>query len=116
MRDMSAANLEAFTQRLGTMRPKLHRYCARMTGSMVDGEDVVQDAMIKALQASFPGARVSALEPVAFIGPSLLLGVVGAGRSLGAATTELMRRGFHTRRGSNLLRARIRVHRRGPRV
>jgi RNA polymerase sigma-70 factor, ECF subfamily len=36
---------------LGALRPKLHRYCARMTGSVLDGEDVVQEAAIKALQA-----------------------------------------------------------------
>jgi RNA polymerase sigma-70 factor (ECF subfamily) len=24
------------------LRPKLHRYCARMAGSAVDGEDIVQ--------------------------------------------------------------------------
>jgi RNA polymerase sigma-70 factor (ECF subfamily) len=35
------------------MRPRLHRYCARMTGSVFDGEDVLQDAMLKAVQA-FP--------------------------------------------------------------
>ena len=33
------------------MRPKLHRYCARMVGSVVDGEDVLQDALIKAIEA-----------------------------------------------------------------
>ena len=33
------------------LRPKLHRYCARMTGSVVDGEDVLQDAYLKALEA-----------------------------------------------------------------
>jgi RNA polymerase sigma-70 factor (ECF subfamily) len=33
------------------MRPKLHRYCARMVGSVIDGEDVVQDALIKAVRA-----------------------------------------------------------------
>lgn len=38
---------------LGEMRPRLHRYLARMTGSVIDGEDVVQDAMAKALEA-FP--------------------------------------------------------------
>ena len=31
-----------------TMRPALHRYCARMVGSVVDGEDVVQETMLKA--------------------------------------------------------------------
>jgi len=40
-----------FDRLLAEMRPKLHRYCARMTGSAVDGEDVVQEAMIKALTA-----------------------------------------------------------------
>ena len=34
-----------------TLRPRLHRYCARMTGSVIDGEDVVQDAFVKALEA-----------------------------------------------------------------
>jgi RNA polymerase sigma-70 factor, ECF subfamily len=43
----------AFEQLLGELRPKLHRYCARMTGSVIDGEDVVQDALIKAVEA-FP--------------------------------------------------------------
>jgi RNA polymerase sigma-70 factor (ECF subfamily) len=33
------------------LRPKLHRYCARMTGSVIDGEDVLQDALIKAVEA-----------------------------------------------------------------
>src|SRR5213596_3782887 len=36
---------------LVAMRPRLHRYCARMTGSVIDGEDVLQDALIKAMEA-----------------------------------------------------------------
>jgi RNA polymerase sigma-70 factor (ECF subfamily) len=36
---------------LVAMRPRLHRYCARMTGSVIDGEDVLQDALIKAVEA-----------------------------------------------------------------
>jgi RNA polymerase sigma-70 factor, ECF subfamily len=32
------------------LRPKLHRYCARMMGSAIDGEDIVQEALLKALQ------------------------------------------------------------------
>ncbi len=43
-----AADIESL---LVTMRPKLHRYCARMVGSVVDGEDVVQDALIKAVES-----------------------------------------------------------------
>ncbi|CAN5902804.1 sigma-70 family RNA polymerase sigma factor [soil metagenome] len=38
---------------LAEMRPRLHRYCARMTGSVIDGEDVLQETLIKALEA-FP--------------------------------------------------------------
>jgi RNA polymerase sigma factor (sigma-70 family) len=30
------------------IRPDLHRYCARMTGSILDGEDVVQDTLARA--------------------------------------------------------------------
>ena len=36
---------------LTAMRPKLHRYCARMVGSVIDGEDVLQDALIKAVES-----------------------------------------------------------------
>jgi RNA polymerase sigma-70 factor (ECF subfamily) len=36
---------------LAELRPKLHRYCARMGGSAIDGEDVVQDALLKAVQS-----------------------------------------------------------------
>jgi RNA polymerase sigma-70 factor, ECF subfamily len=46
---------EAFDRVLGELRPKLHRYCARMTGSVIDGEDVVQEAIVKAIEA-FPEA------------------------------------------------------------
>ena len=38
-------------QLFAQLRPKLHRYCARMTGSVIDGEDVVQESLIKALEA-----------------------------------------------------------------
>jgi RNA polymerase sigma-70 factor, ECF subfamily len=40
-----------FDRALAELRPKLHRYCARMTGSVIDGEDVVQDALVKAFEA-----------------------------------------------------------------
>jgi RNA polymerase sigma-70 factor, ECF subfamily len=36
---------------LAEMRPQLHRYCARMVGSVIDGEDVLQDALIKAMES-----------------------------------------------------------------
>jgi RNA polymerase sigma-70 factor, ECF subfamily len=38
----------AFLETIAQLRPKLHRYCARMTGSVFDGEDIVQDALFQA--------------------------------------------------------------------
>ena len=38
----------AFLETIGQLRPQLHRYCSRMTGSITDGEDVVQDALLRA--------------------------------------------------------------------
>jgi RNA polymerase sigma-70 factor, ECF subfamily len=45
---LAAASIDGL---LAEMRPKLHRYCARMVGSVIDGEDVLQDALIKAVEA-----------------------------------------------------------------
>src|SRR5262244_4345447 len=42
---------EVSAQLFEQLRPKLHRYCARMTGSVIDGEDVVQETLVKALEA-----------------------------------------------------------------
>ena len=53
---------DEFEDRLTALRPRLHRYCARMTGSTVDGEDVVQDTLVKALSARAEGASVDNLE------------------------------------------------------
>ncbi|MFT3699405.1 MAG: sigma-70 family RNA polymerase sigma factor [Kofleriaceae bacterium] len=36
------------------LRPALHRYAARMTGSIIDGEDIVQDTFAKALASHSP--------------------------------------------------------------
>src|SRR5437870_7601880 len=38
----------AFLETITQLRPALHRYCARVTGSVMDGEDVVQDALFEA--------------------------------------------------------------------
>jgi RNA polymerase sigma-70 factor (ECF subfamily) len=38
----------AFLETITQLRPRLHRYCSRMTGSVMDGEDVVQDALLEA--------------------------------------------------------------------
>jgi RNA polymerase sigma-70 factor (ECF subfamily) len=38
----------AFLETITQIRPRLHRYCSRMTGSVLDGEDLVQDALFEA--------------------------------------------------------------------
>src|SRR5215468_11135790 len=38
----------AFLETIKHLRPSLHRYCARMTGSVMDGEDIVQEALFEA--------------------------------------------------------------------
>ena len=38
----------AFLETITNLRPSLHRCCLRMTGSVLDGEDVVQDALLEA--------------------------------------------------------------------
>jgi len=49
------ADFKALVQEI---RPELHRYCARMIGSVVDAEDVVQEALAKAY-ASLPATSVA---------------------------------------------------------
>lgn len=53
---------DEFEGRLTALRPRLHRYCARMTGSTVDGEDVLQDTFVKALSARAEAAGVDNFE------------------------------------------------------
>src|SRR5882724_6984476 len=53
LRDMEVsgpfeARYLAFLETITQLRPRLHRYCSRMTGSVMDGEDVVQDALFEA--------------------------------------------------------------------
>lgn len=55
-------NTDEFEERLKALRPRLHRYCARMTGSAISGEDVLQDTLVKALHARAQGAEVDNLE------------------------------------------------------
>jgi RNA polymerase sigma-70 factor (ECF subfamily) len=41
---------KALDRLLVRLRPRLHRYCARMIGSVIDAEDIVQEASIKAVE------------------------------------------------------------------
>src|SRR5882724_13107486 len=47
---------------MSALRPKLHRFCARMTGSAVDGEDVVQEVFVKAIEAAAATETIENLE------------------------------------------------------
>ena len=49
----------AFLETIAQLRPRLHAYCSRMTGSVLDGEDVVQEALFHAYRRldSFDDAR-----------------------------------------------------------
>src|SRR6202035_2402186 len=49
----------AFLETIPQLRPRLHRYCARMTGSVLDGEDVMQEATFEAYRKldMFDGSR-----------------------------------------------------------
>ena len=38
----------AFIESIADLRPGMHRYCARMTGSALDGEDVMQETIFEA--------------------------------------------------------------------
>ncbi|MEP6729193.1 MAG: sigma-70 family RNA polymerase sigma factor [bacterium] len=43
-----AARYRAFLETITSVRPALHRYCTRMTGSILDGEEVVQETLFHA--------------------------------------------------------------------
>jgi RNA polymerase sigma-70 factor (ECF subfamily) len=49
----------AFLETITHLRPSLHRFCARMTGSVLDGEDAVQEALFQAYRKldTFDDAR-----------------------------------------------------------
>ncbi len=53
---------DPFERLLAGMRPSLHRYCARMTGSAVDGEDVVQEVLLKAVGVRAAVAEIGNLQ------------------------------------------------------
>jgi RNA polymerase sigma factor (sigma-70 family) len=48
------------------VRPELHRYCARMTGSALDGEDIVQEALARAYYQLSMTVQPVALRPWLF--------------------------------------------------
>ena len=59
---------EQFLALVDGLRPELHRYCARLTGSVIEGEDIVQDTLAKAFYALSLSPDVPPLE----IDPTLM--------------------------------------------
>ncbi|HEY8091733.1 MAG TPA: sigma-70 family RNA polymerase sigma factor [Polyangiaceae bacterium] len=61
-----AAAREEFLAIVEGVRPELHRYCARLTGSVIEGEDIVQETLAKAFYALSLAADVPPLRPWLF--------------------------------------------------
>lgn len=57
---------EQFLAMVADVRPELHRYCARLTGSVIEGEDIVQEALARALYAMSLSPDVPPLRPWLF--------------------------------------------------
>jgi RNA polymerase sigma factor (sigma-70 family) len=55
-----------FLSLIDEVRPDLHRYCARMTGSVADGEDVVQDTLARGYYELSQLREMPALRPWLF--------------------------------------------------
>src|SRR6478736_2169911 len=58
--------MRRFLELVSGIRPDLHRYCARMTGSVADGEDIVQDTLSRAYYALSEMESVPELRPWLF--------------------------------------------------
>ncbi|HMI18358.1 MAG TPA: sigma-70 family RNA polymerase sigma factor [Sphingomonas sp.] len=59
---MSGLDTKGLEQWLADMRPRLHSFCGRMMGSAIDGEDVVQEALIRAATSYERSAPIASPE------------------------------------------------------
>jgi RNA polymerase sigma factor (sigma-70 family) len=57
---------EEFLAMVAGIRPELHRYAARLTGSVIDGEDIVQETLAKAFYTMSLTVEVPPLRPWLF--------------------------------------------------
>src|SRR5262245_66111865 len=55
-----------FAAMVESIRPALHRYCSRMTGSVLDGEDLVQETLAQAYYRLSLAPQEVALRPWLF--------------------------------------------------
>jgi hypothetical protein len=68
---------ERFLALVASVRPELHRYCARMTGSVSDGEDIVQETLARAYYALPEVDEMPVLRTRASSGPTRKTVTVG---------------------------------------
>lgn len=61
--DVLSGGRETFLEWVDELRPSLHRYCARMMGSTIEGEDVVQETLAKAFYQLSQSATVPPMKP-----------------------------------------------------
>jgi len=82
---------EQFLAMVEGVRPELHRYCARLTGSVIEGEDIVQEALAKAFYALSLAPEVPPLRPWLFrIAHNAAIDFLKShGRKLTDATAEI---------------------------
>jgi RNA polymerase sigma factor (sigma-70 family) len=57
---------EAFLEAVHAIRPELHRYCSRLTGSVIEGEDIVQEALARGFYALSLAPELPELRPWLF--------------------------------------------------
>lgn len=57
---------EDFLTMVAQIRPELHRYCARLTGSVIEGEDIVQETLARAFYTLTLSAETPPLRPWLF--------------------------------------------------
>jgi RNA polymerase sigma-70 factor, ECF subfamily len=60
------AKYRAFLETISQLRPELHRYCSRMTGTVMDGEDVAQETLFVAYRKLDQYDETRALKPWVF--------------------------------------------------
>jgi len=104
----------AFLETIPAVRPRLHRYCARMTGSVIDGEDIAQEVLFEAYRKLNQYDEERALAPWLFgiahhrcidflrkrgvretaeneaVVPEIVLPVIPAGRGLDHAIARMV--------------------------
>lgn len=57
---------DEFLAMVESVRPELHRYCARLTGSVIEGEDIVQETLAKAFYTISLSPETPPLRPWLF--------------------------------------------------